>query len=244
MHIQKTIESMLTSKGEAAVYMASLKLGEALISDIAKKAGVPRTSCYYILDHLVKKGFMNYYLKRGRKYYSAGNPRKFEITLKENEAAIKQVIPELMAMYSAVGTATSVSFYEGPSGIKTILDNILEQQRPLAAITSIDDMVEVIGDDFYEFINSRKNKFLRVNLITNKTPSTILLKKKDSQELRVTRFLPPEVKLSTATFIYSNQVAIISLNPGKPMGIIIKDKSIADTQRFLFETLWTNAVRE
>lgn len=241
MHIQQTIETLLNDKEEAAVYVASLHLGEALLSDIAKKAGVPRTSCYYILDSLIKKGFINFYQKRGRKYYSAENPRKFQIVLKEREAALKEIMPQLIAMHSAVGATPSISFYEGVGGINMILNNILEQQHPLLALTSIDDIVAIIGEDLYRFIRARKNKFLRVNLITNKTPATLALQKKDAQELRVTRFLPPETKLQTANFIYGDHVAIVSLNPVKPLGIIIEDNSIADTQRFLFDTLWAHA---
>lgn len=241
MLLNQTIESLFSDKGEADVYMASLRLGEALLSDIAKKAGVPRTSCYHILDALIKKGFINYYQKRGRKYYTAGSPRKFEIVLKEREAALKQIFPQLMAMHSAAGAAPAVSYFDGPSGVKTILNNILEEQRPLLALTSIDDMVSVIGEDFYDFIRARKNKFLHVKLLTSKTPSSLILKKKDAQELRETRFIGSEVKLKTANFIYSDHVAIVSLNPGKPMGIILEDRAIADTQRFLFEALWTHS---
>lgn len=241
MHLQKTIEKVVGDPEEAAVYLASTSLGEATVSDIAKKAHLPRTSCYHILASLMEKGLVNFYQKRKRRYYLAENPQKFFIMIREQEAALKEAMPQLQALRSATGAKPSVSFYQGPEGINVILNNILEHQHSLCALTSIDDLMEVIGDDLFAFIEKRKKKFLRVQLLTNKTPTSFALKEKDAQELRVTRFLPENVELKTANFIYGDRVAIISPNVKTPMGIIIEDASIAATQRVLFETLWDHA---
>jgi HTH-type transcriptional regulator, sugar sensing transcriptional regulator len=238
MHLNQTIESLLGNSEEASVYLANLNLGDATVTDIAKKAGVPRTSCYHILARLTKKGLINFYRKKRRIYYVAENPHKFFIRLREQEAALKEALPQLQALRATRGAKPSVSFYEEKNGITIILNTILEQQYPPLALLSIDDLADVMEDEIFKFIEKSKNKHLRMLILTNNTEAAQKLKRSDAKELRITRFLPEHINLKTATFIYGGNVAMIAPNQQKPMGIIIEDVNIAETQRLLFQTLW------
>lgn len=54
MTINKSLEQLGLVGKKADVYLASLELGSASVIEIAKKAGVKRTTCYDILFELEK----------------------------------------------------------------------------------------------------------------------------------------------------------------------------------------------
>lgn len=241
MHLQKVIEQFGYTPKQAAVYLVLLNLGEATISEIVKMSNLPRTSLYSILSLLNKNGLANYYKMRGRKYWVAGDPKKLLINLKEKEAALQEVISELQAMRHEVGAKPSVKFFKGIDGIKAILDDIIESKRTILAMTSIEDAVTLLGETFKDFIEKRQRHHLRVRFLTNRSPETLVLKKRDSKELRQTKFLPKNSFVKNANFIYGNKIAILSLNKKHPIGIIIEEADIAETQTMLFEAIWSQS---
>lgn len=238
MHIQKIIQQLGYKQNEVMVYIASLQLGEATISDIAEKARLPRTSVQLIVAILQQRGLMNFYIKRRRKYWIAENPDRFLIQLKEREAALKETLPELHAMRHETGVKPGIRSYNGVDGIWQILNDILETKHSIRSLASVDDIEKLLGDNFKDFITHCAAQFLRTKLLTSRSSETMELKRKDSEELRQTRFLPPDFIIHNANFIYSEKVAIISLNKKMPVGIVIADKDITHTQTVLFDTLW------
>lgn len=98
MQYQKVIEQLGYSPKEAKVYLASLRLGEAHISDIALKASMPRTTVQTIVNRLQKDGLMNFYVMRRNKYWVAQNPERFLDTLKKKEETIEDALPALKEM--------------------------------------------------------------------------------------------------------------------------------------------------
>jgi len=95
MQHQKVIEEMGYSRKEAKVYMTLLRLGEAQISDIALKAGMPRTTVQVIVDRLHHDRLMNFYVMRGHKFWVAENPNCFLEKLKKQELMIAKALPAL-----------------------------------------------------------------------------------------------------------------------------------------------------
>lgn len=238
MHLQRVVEQLGYGELEAKTYLASLNLGEATVTEIALKARIPRTSCYHALEALRKDGLMRFYVKKRRRYWIAENPSQLSIILRTKEAALKEALPELQGLRHETGVKPTVRFYDGNEGIRVILSDILEEKRHILSLTSLEDMLILLEERFRDFIRERHTRFLRVRFLTNRSPETLALKKRDAEELRTTRFLPEEYRLRNSTFIYGNRVAIMSLNKKRPVGIIIEDEDIAETQTMLFESLW------
>lgn len=238
MHIQKVIEQFGYRPQEVKIYLALLNLGDSTIAEIAKKSKLPRTTCYPILEKLSRDGLAYFFIKRRRRYWLAENPEKLLISLKEKEVALKMIIPELQALRHETGVKPTIRFYDGEDGMKLILNDILEEKRELRSLTSMEDAMILVGEYFKDFIENRYKNNLRVKFLTNRSPQTLALKKRDGKELRTTCFLPENFKLKNANFIYGNKVAVFSLNKKHPVGIIIEDKDVAETQAMLFDTIW------
>lgn len=237
-NIQKTIEGFGLSQKEALVYVKMLVLGNTTIAKITTATQLPRSSCYNILDELLNRGLVNEVRTSTRNLYKAADPESFFAILREREASLKEILPELKARFKKNNSPLTACFYEGTKGIKNIFDDILSKQYPILATTSIEDAGNVLGDDFTDFISQRQQKHLPVKLLTYRSPASLRMKRDDESELRLTRFLPKTLRFKTANFVYGDCVAVISLRNEKPFGLIIEDDNIAKTYRIFFELLW------
>ena len=241
MHLQKTIEQLGYSPNEVKVYFASLSLGEATITDIAQNAKIPRTNAQFIILRLYNSGLINFYIKRRRKYWIAENPEKLLTALKEKELFLKEALPEIQALRYDTGVKPTIKFFSGEENIRLIFQDIIETKHNILSLTSMEDALKLLGEDFQDFIIQRYKRHLRVKFLTNRGPETIALKKRNTEELREIRFLPEGFIVKNANFVYGEKVAIMSLNKKTPVGIIIEDKDIAHTQTMLFDTIWAQS---
>lgn len=242
MHIKAVIEQLGYSPQEAAVYLAALELGGSTATDIAAKARLPRTTVNLLINSLNKKGLMNAYIHRKRKIWAAENPERMMITIKEREAALKLVLPELQSLRHDTGVKPTVRTYGGAEEIKQIMNDILESKHHISAILSWDEWKELLGEAYMDdFIETRYRQYLRIRLLTPKSKTAMALKARDGEELRVTQFLPSSITINNCNFIYANKVAIISLNKKRPVGILIEDEDIHHTMEVMFESLWNQS---
>jgi|GEM_PF-707964 len=223
---------------EAKVYLAVLTLGEATVTDIAKHAGVVRTSCYYTLQKLQQKRIAHPYVKRGVHYWGVEEPQWLSNWLNDKKATLDYIMPELMAMHSTFGAKPSFTYYEGIQGVKQILQDILQDKNSLQSMSSMEDALALLGRQFRFFITKRVERRMFVQFITNRSAETEKIQLNDGKEHRHTHFLPPGKKIKNMNYIYGDKIAILSLNKKMPMGVIIKDPDVAYTQRILFEALW------
>jgi sugar-specific transcriptional regulator TrmB len=239
MHLRAIIEQLGYTPHEVTVYLAALELGGSTVTEIAAEAKLPRTTVNLVIRSLQKRGLMNAYLARRRKIWAAENPEKLMIALKESEAALKIVLPELQSLRHDTGVKPTVRTYGGAQEIKQIMNDILESKHHVSAILSWDDWTELLGKSYLDdFIETRYRHYLRIRLLTPKSKAALALQQKDTQELRITQFLPSSIAITNANFIYANKVAIISLNKKRPVGILIEDEDIHHTMEIFFESLW------
>lgn len=239
MHIRSAIEQLGYSPHEVKVYLAALELGGSTATDISEKARIPRTTVNLIIDSLHRKGLLDAYLQRRRKVWTAANPEKLLIRMKEHEAALKTVLPELKSLQHDIGAKPTVRTYSGAEEIRQIMNDILETKHNFSSIELWDELVTLLGRSYMEdFIEKRISQNMHVRLLTPETKLSIALKQKDAEELRITQFLPEVITINNSNFIYGNKVAIISLKSKHPVGILIEDKDIQHTMEVLFESLW------
>lgn len=241
MHIQSILKQLGYSEHEVEIYLASLKMGEASITEISEQVGKPRTTVREGVEAMQIKGLMNRYLVRGHAVWAAVKPDMLLELQKERVAVLSEVLPELRAISHASGAdKPSIRSYYGSEEIRLIFEDIIETKHPINAVVSWDDIREFLGNDFMDdFVERRFKHFLRIRLITPKTATAIKLKQTDADQLRVTRFLPPKFELHrVSNFIYDHKVAIISVNRKEPIGILIHDPDTVHAMEIYFESLW------
>lgn len=239
MHIQTIIQQLGFRDQEAKVYLAALHLGECTTIELTNKTKLPRTSVQAVVLQLHKAGLLNMYVKRSRKYWIAENPEKLLINLKEREAALKNILPELQAMRYDTGLRPIVRLYSGVEEIAHIMEDMLSTKHHILALIDWERWVKFFGTEFIDdFVNQRTGQHLKIRMMIPRSTSGLQLKQRDQKELRTTKFLPAQHNFKNSNFIYANKVALISLNQRFPMGILIEDIDTTETMTMLFESLW------
>lgn len=230
----------LTQK-ESATYLAALELGATSMTELAKKAKMPRTSVYGIVQRLVEQGLLIVFRKPGHHLYVPVSPAKLLGRIGEQREQFQAILPALQQLADKRTVVPDIRVIEGEEGVKTTLREILEEKRPFRAIVCIADMQYLMAEYFEDFITKRIEKRLKIQLLTNRDATSRKLKQQDGQELRETRFLPIEKQFHTANYIFGNKVALLSLKQDPPVTVIIDDPEIAHTHEMYFDLLWNQA---
>lgn len=227
----------LNSK-EAEIYIELLKLGNSKVNEIAKRLNLPRTTIYSILNSLLQKGLVFYTIKSGIKYFEAVDPKRVLKIEEEKIKDLKSIIPNLEKIKKTVEEKPEIEIYEGIEGIKTILENILKIKPKEILVIGCDEIFKTLEFYFPHWNKKRIKEKIFCRILQEKTDEInkeIKLKNKTNDKIK---FLLKDIKINTMTYIYSENVAFLTMNKEKLIGVIIKNKDIAQTQKELFELIW------
>jgi len=232
---------------EAKVYIELLKEGPSLANSIAKKTRILRSSIYDYFDILLDKGFITYMITSGKKYFQAVDPQKildkFEDKKREEEAALKEAVPELTKLMGLAKKKANVEVFEGKEGMKSAMSYILKENPKKIMVYGSSGISYKLLPFFMEHWHKQRIKQkIAIRIIYNKTPETEeRIKKGPSLELAKIKFLPIKDVSLTGTLIYNNKVLITIWNPETPLAVSIESKEISKNYGDNFEVLWKNA---
>jgi len=226
---EEALRAFGLSNKEIEVFLANLKLGSSLVQGITRIAKLNRTSVYDILSSLEKKGFVSYTISSGKKYYQAINPQNLFNLLKEKENLVKQALPELNAIKESVAKKPSIEVYVGKEGLKNIFEDILQNSKSFDCIASKKHLFELFEFYFPHFVERRKKKRISVRIISDEKPYD-----------KEAPFKKIKNEIKTATWLYKDKIAMVSLEEKEPIGILIQEKNFFDTQKLMFNLLWSN----
>ncbi|MFH1866548.1 MAG: helix-turn-helix domain-containing protein [Patescibacteria group bacterium] len=231
------------SDKEVRVYTALLELGPAPVRKIAGKAGVNRGTTYDILKSLKEQGLASYYHKDKHQYFVAEDPKKlFDAwqTKMDNFATLKnelkELVPQLRFLAKAIQERPVVTYYDGLSGIRIILQDVLDQvgMQPVKEyyVYSSASVRKHLYAAYPDFTEQRIAQKIKVKVVAVGAGGEIV-------ELAERKWLTKNESAPTYTLIYSGRLAMISTSDeGLPVGLIIQNQGIYKTQKLLFESLW------
>ena len=123
---ESVLEDFGLSKKEVQVYLSLLRLGGSTVSRLAKETKINRITVYDVLKYLGSKGLVSSIDKNSKKYFSAADPKILINLLEEKKEKIKSILPQLEVQKKTVKEITKLEFYEGKSGMKVIMDDIIK----------------------------------------------------------------------------------------------------------------------
>lgn len=250
--ISSKLESMLLLVGfstkEICVYLALLELGKGTVSQIARKAGINRTTGYDILDGLVVKGVVSISGKEPKQEYNAESPeaiKKYISREIENKkqalAEVETIVPELTTLHNKTARP-KVFFYEGKEGLEKVYEDTLSSHEEIRAYASVEDIQPTLPHYFPEYYKRRARKGIRIRAIFPESEDARERASLDLEEIRQSLIVPadkfgfhPEIN------IYDNKVMIASWR--EKLGIIIESSEIADAMKKIYELAWAEAKR-
>lgn len=242
--MEKELQHLGLSDKEAKTYLAALKLGSAVVQEIAKKAGLKRPTVYFAIEQLVKRGLMSSFERGKKRFFAAESPERLIslIAVQRKKAQVLEedlrgVLPELNNLFGLSGEQPRVRFFEGKEGLKAIQEDFLKtKDKNIENIYPRDDFIKVFSEaERKEYISKLRKKRIKVKTIyTSQNQFAQLIPNPYAER----KFVPyKKFPFSADITIYDNKVAIGTYR-GKLLGVIIESKEIAETIRLVFNLAW------
>ncbi|MDP3740784.1 MAG: helix-turn-helix domain-containing protein [bacterium] len=232
---------------EISVYLSLISLGPSPVRLIASKSGTNRVTTYDVLKALIDLGIVSYYKQyhksSKKQYFVAEPPRKLLDAVegkKRNLESLKielgQTLPELESLYEKSGARPVVKYYEGTAGVRVTLQDVLEESGKSPEkkyfVYSSADIKHYLYKSYPNFNKDRINAKIANQVIA-------FGKGGELAGLDERKWIDKEHSSPTYIIIYSGKVAMISLDATKnPVGVIIENDALYETQKMLFEFIW------
>jgi len=252
----------------AKIYLALLRLGPSSVRKLAESCELNRGTTYDSLKWLKDQGVVSFYQKDTKQYFVAEKPEKLldiiryrEEELQETGKDIEKMIPELQALHNK-GGERPVARYYGKDELHLILEDVIgtceHAEIKEYRIYSAEGVRKFLYEDFPTFSDVRISKGIEVKVIAigdggelrgldeRKWLSLSGDKKKDENFNRNPSQPPLQGEanyntLGTYILIYPGKTAYISLNAkNEPVGVVIKNDGVYETQKLIFDNLWNN----
>ena len=229
----------------AEIYLTVLKSGPSSLRKIAERSGINRGTVYNILKDLLARGLVEQFDKEKKQHFVASDPEKLleelkrqEVELAQSKQAVTNLLPELKSLYNDAGNKPKVQYFEGPKGVKNILQDLLgtlkalpEQQR-LYQVYSSDEVKSFLYECYPEFTEERIKNEIKVEVISL-SPGGQLCGLDQRKWLEGAQDACP-----TYILLYAGKVALITKAQTEVMTVLIDSPEIARTQQVIFSALW------
>ncbi len=248
----KTLEALGLTQKEFDVYVKLLRLGSAPLRKIAEEIGLNRGTTYDALKRLLDVGLVSFVDAKTHRYFTGEDPHKLrglatrrEVAAQEARVALDELLPELEAVLGSSEHRPAVRYYEGESGVRDILEDVLavtlrhgSGQAELGAesktyrIYSSATLRDLVASAWPAFTKTRIRRGIRVRAISLGEGGT-------TAGLDERKWLTKKTSAPTYIFIYGGKTAYVAADERKRLfGVIIEDAAIASTQTFIFDALW------
>jgi len=243
MQINALLKQLGFSEKEISVYLSLVNLGPASVRTIAQKAQVNRGTTYDILKSLKERALVSYFHQDKHQYFLAENPDKLKNFITEKIKGLNQskeeldlALPELKSIYNQAEQKPVVKYYEGAKGIKTILEDVLdvmsESDKKEYYVYSASDVRKHLYQDFPNFAKERIKRKISCKVIAVGSGGQLW-------GMDERRWNSKTEGSPTYMILYDKKLALISLNKEQaPMGMIISDQGIWQTNKMIFEYIW------
>ncbi|MDF2379664.1 MAG: helix-turn-helix domain-containing protein [Candidatus Gracilibacteria bacterium] len=235
---------------EAAIYMACIRSGTAAISEIAKRAQLPRSTGYNVLMKLNERGIVKHFSKGNKMLFSALSPNELVDFLKNKKEKVtdqmellKTYLPQFEALINPNLSLPKVSFHEGIKGVQFIYQDILKKTKAgeeTKAWITLSDIDPELKDWLYnKFTPKKVSKKIKSKVILS-SPKSSHYRKLDKKHLRETRAIPyGQFPFKVEVDLYGkNRIAIVSFASNDLFGLIIESENIYQTLNSMFSFMW------
>lgn len=228
---------------EIKVYLTLLEYGAISVRGLADITDLNRGTVYDILKKLQDQGLVSYYHQKTKQQFVAEAPEQLlslirdrETELKQAKGRVEQLLPELKSLQDKDGNKPVTKFYEGKSGVMHILKDVLSSVNKYEEkeyfVYSAKHASDDLNKAFPDFTKERIKRKIHVKAIS-------LAKGGGLSGLDKRKWLGSNDETATFILIYADKCAFISRDGrDRPVGVIIENKMIYETQKIIFFSLW------
>lgn len=237
------------STKESATYLALLELGNATVSQLARRSGLNRTTLYDILPPLISRGLVTKVGGIAKETYAAQPPEKLISMLEEQSFRVKEqisLVNSLLPQLRLIGASSAkpqIELFEGHDGIVDLYESTLFASEEIRSFSSAESLESFDPTYLHGYYQRRAEKKIFIKAILNESLPARQYKKIDPDLYREVRIVAKnEMDISPEVYIYDNQVLFFSLKEGYAIRITSLD--IATALKKLYDLAWKQAGRE
>jgi len=236
---------------EAELFQQLFASGQMTANELAKQAGISRTSVYDLLKKLLEAGLISETLKGGTKVFVACPPEKIQLLLEEKQKDIMAASSELEILKQTYNNKKNfltpkLQIYSGQKELRQMMkDMLLYRDLTVRAYWPIKKMLELLGSDFVrEFHQKRLEQNISLKTIwpNNQIPDLkecpfLLASQNLKREIRIA---PASVDFSLGYSIYNNTVRFVSSSQ-ESFGFLVESSELTEMMKSQFEIIWLQA---
>lgn len=229
---------------ETKLYWAALKFEAATLSELARKAKIPRTAAYSHIQSLIEKGFLLVIKIGKRKKYQALSPKQLHHILERKMVTLKEITDDLAKRINVPEQKLAISYYSGIEGVQIASDTWLENAKTKfgKSFENVESTVMQHGQkQIAKSIDKRVNKKIKGRLIVSGHPEAPILKsvlKKDEKELRKSIVVSPNAYPIKASIAVLDDMVFIFTSEEDPFAVLIKNQDVADSVNSIHDMVW------
>lgn len=239
------LEAFGLDEKEVKVYLAGLEVGTSSVLELSRRTNLPRTTLYPILERLEHHGVFKVGKQKNTKVYIAELPEVLKKQMDERATLFAKTLPSLDMVRGSVHEGPGVTFYEGSDGFKRVWKAIINSGvKEYRMITSGTGLLDYAKEPYIvkRVIAERMEKKIMSKQLIRDSKDARAIVKKDKEELRESRFLPPDIHLPSTVIVFADQVAFITTRKENTM-ILLASGDVALTYKTLFDIIWDKAER-
>lgn len=242
LNLENILENLGLTQKQAKVYLTCLEYGPLGITELSKKSEQKKTTVFDIVKILLDEKILTYTrADANRRLIMAEDPQILTSRYEEKLSSLKKALPILAHLKKQKQQKAQIKYYEGKSGIKQILENILNCQSGQTSYWgSVKVLEDVVGPRFLRSWIRRRIKTgtttraLRIKSGEIKTPEYAGQEKKF---LRHIRYAPKEVLPGYNLSIFDNKVAFMSSRE-ESFGFIVESQEFNEMMLNIFNLVW------
>jgi sugar-specific transcriptional regulator TrmB len=249
----KEITDTGLSKEQAIVYEVLLKQGESPASAIAKAVPsgttLSRPLVYKVLEELIGLDLATKSDETGKiAKFTPKHPVAITKVIDNQKERIERTKKQFLATSGKLSSLFNLSvgkpgvqFYEGEDGVWEVLLDSLTASEEILTYADLEAIAKYIPELNAEYSAAREDQDVKKRGLVIDSPEARKFLKSYDGEVTHTKLISgteATVPFQTIMQIYDNKVSYITLTDEYLVGIIITDQFIANTHKYLFESLW------
>ncbi|MFA5986651.1 MAG: helix-turn-helix domain-containing protein [Parcubacteria group bacterium] len=240
--ITRQLRELGFNRNEAKTYVALTQLGESNATNIAKKAGLPRTTVISILQKLEGEKYISIHRYRGRSYFWIESPHMLKQAFMNRVKQADELGMLLADLYRSESDFPFAKIYDSKASIKSFIEKMILGMKKKSEIYTIENphagnYHKILSEEFfYAMLDLKKEKnIITKSLVTAGSIKDIRPQKIERQTI-ILREMPKDIAFKASFWIVGDTLVLFS---GKyPFIVAIDHRIITDSMKSIFNYFW------
>lgn len=238
------LEQLGLSAREVDVYLASLRLGEASVGDVAHAVKLPRTTTSSVLDRLVQEGFLSAHVRRGKKIYWIEDPHLVADKYRARLEVAEALSARLHAEYHSADKKPATEIAETPEAITNLIVKAIQEipnggEMLTVDVPSAKHYQAVMSDELFEALSKQKvARGIRTRSLIPAGEQSHVRAESLAHNIQV-RVMPEGLRFETSLWVFGNSAVLFSGTHS--FAVRIAHRHTHESFASLFSFLWSQS---